>query len=713
MGLVRSPTPRWAVGVLAVVVASALALLPARAEQAGTVRYEYDAAGRLVKVTAPSGDVAVYTYDAVGNLLSIARISSGAVTVTEFSPASGPVGTPVTLVGSGFSTTATENQVAFNGVQATVTTATATQLSTSVPVGATTGFITVSSPSGSAVSDAAFVVTTGAAPPSILSFTPTIGVVGTPVTITGASFDPTASSNQVRFNDRLTFPTAATPTQIETSVPAESTGGRIKVGTVHGTAVSEDDFYVVPSSYVVDDVLVTARTDPGSGLEVALTTAEKIGLILVDGVAGQRMSVVGQVSSGSFLCNWILRVLRMDGTTLGQASPGCSQTTIVEPVTLPAAGTYTILVDPFAGGTGTATITPHTVVDITTAVVPGGATVQAALTTPGQQARLPFTGAASQRVSVFAQITSGGFGCNFGLRILNSSQTVVGQASTGCSSSAFLDPVLLPAAGSYVVQVDPGGVNTGTAAVTLYNVVDVTDPITPGGAPLSVALTSPGQAARLPFSGAAGQRVSLKATVTSGNFGCNFALRVLNPDGSILGQGSNGCSSTGTMQPVTLPSAGTYTVLVDPGGTWTGTGTVTLYDVVDVTDPITINGDSVVINLTSIGQVARLPFTGTASESVTAAVAVTSGGFGCSWAVQILNPDQSVLSSTTSCNGSSKSLGPLVLPTAGTYTLVVDPAGASTGVGSVTLTATSPPPLAPPSERLPVSVGTSDTWRQR
>jgi hypothetical protein len=53
------------------------------------------------------------------------------------------VGTTVTITGTDFSTTAANNTVTFNGVAATVTAATSTQLTVTVPTDATTGAITV------------------------------------------------------------------------------------------------------------------------------------------------------------------------------------------------------------------------------------------------------------------------------------------------------------------------------------------------------------------------------------------------------------------------------------------------------------------------------------------------------------------------------------------------------------------------------------------
>ncbi|MEO9872624.1 YCF48-related protein [Ekhidna sp.] len=64
-------------------------------------------------------------------------------TVVSLDPVSGDEGATVTITGTNFSTTASENEVSFNGTAATVTAATVTTITTTVPVGATTGPVTV------------------------------------------------------------------------------------------------------------------------------------------------------------------------------------------------------------------------------------------------------------------------------------------------------------------------------------------------------------------------------------------------------------------------------------------------------------------------------------------------------------------------------------------------------------------------------------------
>jgi hypothetical protein len=70
-------------------------------------------------------------------------------TITSISPTAGPVGTVVTVNGTGF-TGATA--VKFNGTAAGFTVNSATQLTATVPAGATSGSITVTTPAGTATS---------------------------------------------------------------------------------------------------------------------------------------------------------------------------------------------------------------------------------------------------------------------------------------------------------------------------------------------------------------------------------------------------------------------------------------------------------------------------------------------------------------------------------------------------------------------------------
>lgn len=96
---------------------------------------------------------------AASAVLLTAAPASAAI-VTSFTPTCGPVGTVVTITGSGFTGA---DGVVFNGTNAATwavvndTTATAT-----VPTGAVTGYILVTTPGSDVSSNTSFTVTTGA-----------------------------------------------------------------------------------------------------------------------------------------------------------------------------------------------------------------------------------------------------------------------------------------------------------------------------------------------------------------------------------------------------------------------------------------------------------------------------------------------------------------------------------------------------------------------
>src|SRR5262249_28003653 len=430
------------------------------------------------------GDTATYNYDAVGNLTSITRQNSTALSVVEFSPNSGPIGTTVTIYGTGFSATANQNTVTFNGTVATVNSATATQLVATVPSGATTGLINVTTPGGSASSAAAFTVTGAAGTPTITNFTPTTGVAGASVTITGTNFQTSAATEVVRFNNTRAIISTTNSTTITTSVPKATGSGRISVTTAQGQAVSTGDFIIPPPGFTVTDIQSSSRMTIGQSKTVTISTATKKALVLFDATAGQRVSLKVTASTLPNGCSGQIQILRPDGLIVGFgatatafARPCTDQfSNFIEVLKLTVSGTYTVFLNPFSNDTGSVTFTLYDVPpDVTGTITPNGSSVTVNLPTPGQNAKLTFSGTAGQKVS----LKSDGTTCATVSILKPDGVTLFSQ--TGACSNAFVDAQNMPVTGTYTVFVDPDRANTGNFTLTLYTFVDILETVTPSG----------------------------------------------------------------------------------------------------------------------------------------------------------------------------------------------------------------------------------------
>jgi YD repeat-containing protein len=479
----------------------ALALSAAHfSAQSGPATYIYDELGRLVGVIDSAGEAAIYAYDAVGNLLSITRKTATQVSIIEFTPNSGGVGATVTIQGTGFSTTPASNTVQFNGTTATVTAASANKLVTTVPTDATTGPISVTTPNGSATSTQSFTVA-AALVPTITSFTPAIGVAGVQVTINGTNFDLLLANNRVKLGVGRAGLVSATPTVITATVPSFTGSGKISVTTPVGQGVGAADFYVPPSPYTAADVVFTDRLTFAQSKAVPINTATKIGLAIFDATQGQRVSV--KVVPGPI---GAINLHKPDGSLLVSRTVGI-YTILVEASSLATTWTYTVNVDPSGNSTGTTTLTAYDVpADVTGTITPGGASQAASLNTPGQNAQYTFSGTAGQRVSLKVDPNAP----TGTVSIKKPDGSTLASTPSGVSTG-FIDATSLPTTGTYTVFADPSEANTGNVTVTIYDVpADITGTITPGGAPVTVTITTPGQNANLTFSGTTGQRVSLK-----------------------------------------------------------------------------------------------------------------------------------------------------------------------------------------------------------
>jgi RHS repeat-associated protein len=203
----------------------------------------------------------------------------------------------------------------------------------------------------------------------------------------------------------------------------------------------------------------------------------------------------------------------------------------------------------------------------------------------------------------------------------------------------------------------------------------------------SFSLSTPGQNARYSLAGTAGQRVSV---LISNATCCSNAgtLALLKPDGSTLAA-NNSLATTTFLDAVTLPSDGTYTVLVSPDTDRTGSFTLAVYTATDVTGTVAADGSSTSFSLTSPGQNARYSFAGTANQQVNLSLisSTIGGSTSCTSSngtLAILKPDGSTLGSASMCKPTTN-LATQTLPVSGTYIALVNPASTNTGSASVRL----------------------------
>ena len=107
--------------------------------------------------------------------------------ITNISPASGAIGAPVTITGTGLLDGEGNGVVTFNGIPAAILSQSSTSIQVDVPAGATTGPVSVHANGDTVKSFANFTVTS----PQISGINPNYGAPAAPITITGINFGAT------------------------------------------------------------------------------------------------------------------------------------------------------------------------------------------------------------------------------------------------------------------------------------------------------------------------------------------------------------------------------------------------------------------------------------------------------------------------------------------------------------------------------------------
>lgn len=165
---------------------------------------------------------------------AVYSLSMGLGWFVETLPTTGTVGATIQILGTDF-TGATA--VTFDGLPASFTLISSTQIQTTVPSGATTGSVKVTIPSGTLSSKPRFRVL-----PQFTSFSPASGPVGTLVTINGISLSQTT---RVGIGGVSAGFTVVDDSTVTATVPTGAKSGREIVITTHGgNAMSATTFSV-------------------------------------------------------------------------------------------------------------------------------------------------------------------------------------------------------------------------------------------------------------------------------------------------------------------------------------------------------------------------------------------------------------------------------------------------------------------------------------
>jgi len=267
------------------------------------------------------------------------------------------------------------------------------------------------------------------------------------------------------------------------------------VSTPNGQAQSSDDFFVPPPGYNTEQVVFTGRLALGGiTLTPSFATAASIALVVFDGLAGQQVSL----GIGGGITNVTTTIYNPDGSVLTSGGTDFNGGSLHVP-SLPATGTYTILVAPAGTFTGSAPLTLSQ--DLTLSVIQiNGASVNVNVARQGQRARLTFNGSTGQRLTIGTVNAT-----------RSATYSVLNPDGSALVSQLLANGALtvpqLPATGTYTILIDPDhGI---PMSVTLGLSSDIAGSIVIGGAAVAVAVEEPWRRARLTFEATAGQGLEL------------------------------------------------------------------------------------------------------------------------------------------------------------------------------------------------------------
>ena len=661
----------------------------------------------LVQAVAASAasNVVRYTYDAAGNIVAIVRDGSAGMSISGFTPASGPPGTVVTISGSGFAASA--NAVRFNGVPAAVASASPAAITAVVPAGATTGRIEVTAGGATATSPQDFVVAALLPPPIP-------GIAGGDVLATSmlaadgpAQRLPLLAANKFglllfdgRAGDWLSAQVAnfaVNPTGASIAYTiykpdlTRLAGGTLTASnlSIHVPQLGAAGRYVLlvatgAAQVSLDVMLETNRIVPADGTSLAVSrrTGQTTRALIPATAGDQKALVVSALSTGPSGVNLDWTIGLPNGSVFQRLSvspPGL--TTLLPPFM--ATGTHTLLAAPASTGS------PSSFGLALTGGAPlavDGPPADIVIAGQGEGARLTFVGTGGDNLGLGvtrlalspSTLTSTSF------TVYRPEATPLANGTCrvdGTQCSANL--ASLPVSGIYSVIVQPAGGATGSMQAWLSR--DVAGVLT-SGQPLALALSRPGQNARLAFSATAGSVVALQVRgVTTSPAGQGLLVQILGPDGRVL-ESTHLTGSGATIVAQPLPATGTYSVFIEPESAAQGAATASMDVLVDPGQSLVVDGPTRSASIGIAGAAARFNFAASAGQSLGLGASAMAFAKAADATITVYKPDASALTAIT-CSGSVGRCGANLgsLPAGGTYAIVVRPAAGATGSLDLTL----------------------------
>lgn len=654
------------------------------APPASATTYQYDPNGRLQSVTNSAGDTAHYVYDVRGNLVRIERTASTQLAITSFSPNNGVPGIQVVINGSGFGATTGTNTVAFNGVNAAVLSASATQLLVQVPQTASSGPLSITVAGSSVTSAESFTVAQIGQPPSISGLSPSIGTYGSTVTISGQHLNPVPGQTTVLLNGVMVAPIAIADQQITFLIPPFVSSGAITVSTPFGSAVSSGSVTVVPIG--IDPGSVASEYAPlpinGAPTSIALPTANTYIALLFQGTAGDYDTLLASSLSPANQ-SIIYTVTSPTGTVI--ATGNLASFSLSNPLPqLVTTGTYMVLLQ---SGPDSVQVSLSIAKDLNGTLTSDGASSSFITGYAAQPISLDVSGIAGSSISIGinnltftpASVTSATVNVYEpdGLKEIPIS---CGTDIGGCA--IYLKNLFL--SGTYRVQVVPGGPAAMGLTAALSTPISATVPT--DGSSSNFSTNTIAQAVWLNFPATAGQSITtiVRGFVMSPATGYG-TVNVYKPDGTLL--------STETCQPGVgdcllqlddVPISGTYQMQILPSNA--ATMSFAAIVALPLSQSIPVDETNTSLATVAPGQSILLNFNATSGQALTATISaatlVPSGGY---LTFDVFEPDGTYWA-TQSCFPSSigcvMNLG--YLPETGTYQLRIRPSLAET----MTLTAT-------------------------